>query len=106
MYRVTCNQCGASVTTPDGNTDALACPCCPEPHSHEQAANGCPGAGLNHPGAECGHDDPAACVVVTGAGEDCPGGHCHVNLEGCAVCRPCTVEWMGAVIAAPVVVRA
>ena len=84
MYRVTCNQCGASVITPDGNSDALACPCCPEAHSHEANANACPGAGLNHAdGAACG-----------------PG------TDGCQVCRPCTIEWMGIAPAVPAVIRA
>ena len=106
MYRVTCNQCGASVITADGGTDALACPCCPEPHSHEANANACPGAGLNHEGAPCGHPDPLACIVVTGPGEDCPGGHCHPAVDGCQVCRPCTVEWTGTVPAVPAIVRA
>ena len=106
MFRVTCNQCGASVVTPDGNTDALACACCPEAHSHEANANACPGAGLNHLGAACGHEDPAACVVLTEAGEPCPGGHCHVNVDGCQVCRPCTVAWMGAVPSVPAVIQA
>ena len=101
MYRVTCNGCGASVITPDGNSDALACQCCPEPHSHEEAANGCLGAGLNHTDVPCAHPDPASCLVVTPPGEDCPGGHCHVSLADCTVCRPCTLEWVGAIQAGP-----
>ena len=83
MYRVTCNQCGASAVTPDGNSDALACPCCPEEHSHEANANACPGAGLNHAGGE-------ACGLFT---------------EGCQVCRPCTIELM-AMAPVPLVIRA
>jgi hypothetical protein len=107
MYRVTCSQCGASVVTEDGNSDRLACPCCPEPHSHEANANDCPGAGLNHEGAGCAHPDPAACLAVTPAGEDCPGGHCHLLLDGCQVCRPCMIEFVGAgaLTTVPVVVR-
>ena len=84
MYRVTCNQCGASVITSDGNTDALACPCCPEAHSHEANANGCPGAGLNH----------------------ADGAACGLGVEDCTVCRPCTVEFAGIVRTGPVVVQA
>ncbi len=74
MYRVTCFQCGASVVTEDGNSDRLACPCCPEPHSHEAAANGCAGAGLAHDGDACGLD-----------------------VDGCQVCRPCEITFMGVV---------
>ena len=84
MYRVTCNQCGASVITPDGNSDALACACCPEQHSHEANANACPGAGLNHPG----------------------GAACGLGVDGCQVCRPCTIEWAGVVTPVPAVIRA
>ena len=106
MYRVTCNQCGASVITPDGNSDALACACCPEAHSHEANANACPGAGLNHAGARCPRLHPADCVVVTGPGEDCPGGHCALGVKGCQVCRPCTITWTGTVLSVPAVVQA
>jgi hypothetical protein len=77
MWRVTCKQCGASVITEDGNSDALACPCCPEPHSHEAAANGCDAA----------HDAP-----------------CSPGVDGCTVCRPCEITFMGSVQLSPVVV--
>jgi len=107
MYRVTCNGCGASVITPDGNSDALACPCCPEPHSHEESANSCPGMGLNHVGVECAHPAGGAeCLAVTGPGEDCPGEHCHMMLDGCTVCRSCTLEWLGVMPVTPAVIRA
>jgi hypothetical protein len=78
MYRVTCSQCGASVVTEDGNSDRLACPCCPEPHSHEEAANGCPGT----------HD-----------------GDCALEAADCTVCRPCEITFVGTVPLSPVVVR-
>lgn len=98
MYRVTCKQCGASVITPDGNSDALGCTCCPEPHRHEAAANGCPGAGLNHDGAPCHLDGGGLdCLVVTPPGEPCPGAHCGLGVDGCTVCRPCVIEFTGIV---------
>jgi hypothetical protein len=115
VYRVTCKQCGASVITDDGNSDRLACQCCPVAHSHEEAANACPGAtGTNdlttqHAGAPCPHPSPNgrecnAITPVPGAsnlapeGEDCPGGHCWPGVEGCTVCRPCNIEWIGQIV--------
>ncbi len=119
MWRVTCKQCGASVITPDGNSDALACPCCPEPHSHEERANACPDAELpvdqRHGMAACAHpsEDGTGCNHLTpngtrlgppGPPEPCPGGHCWPGMPGCTVCRPCDVEWLGQVLAAPAAV--
>jgi hypothetical protein len=66
-------------------------PCCLQDHHHGQNAGACPGAGLRHAGAACSHADPKACLVVTDAGEDCPGGHCGLGVDGCTVCRPITV---------------
>lgn len=107
MWRITCHQCGASAITQDGNTDVLACPCCPEPHSHEANAGACPGAGRKHDGAECAHPDGGkACNAVTPLGKACPGGHCHVSMPDCQVCRPVDLAWLGTVQLGPVVVRA
>jgi hypothetical protein len=61
-------------------------------HGHDAAAMACPGLGNNHEGAEC--PTGAACVVVTPAGEDCPGGHCAKAVDGCTVCRPITITGM------------
>jgi len=87
---------------------AVACPpdsdCCHENHDHAAAANACPG---NHADAEC--PEPKNCRVWKGATADakhplfvagshplfkgsdpgdCPGGHCHKDVQGCTVCRP------------------
>lgn len=109
MYRVTCKQCGASGIAEDGNRlqQAVGCPCCTQAHDHDRAANACPGAGQDdytqqHPGADCAH--PAggiACAVVTPIGEDCPGGHCFPGVDGCTVCRPLHIEWLGEVRLTP-----
>ncbi len=93
MLRVQCNQCGKSAYTdnvldPDS---ALACDCCPQQHDHAAAANACIGAGVSHAGTPCPDSSPAACTVVTPEGEDCPGGHCGLGVDGCAVCRPVTI---------------
>jgi hypothetical protein len=107
MYRVTCKGCGASVVTEDGNSDRLACTCCPESHSHETAANSCPEAAeliyARHGGAACTMGGPD-CVQLTPAGADCPGGHCAPGVPGCTVCRPCHIEFMGQIQLGPVVV--
>jgi hypothetical protein len=95
MYRVECKQCGMSVFSPDGNTDALSCPCCPENHSHEGNANDCPGAGMNHVGVPCPESDPVYGCSVTPPGEECPGEHCGAGVDGCQVCRPCNVYFVG-----------
>ena len=80
---------GATVICPP-DTD-----CCHEDHSHDTAANGCPGAGLRHEGVACPHPDGGAgCLVVTPPGEPCPGGHCHVSLPDCTVCRPVTITML------------
>jgi hypothetical protein len=102
---VSCSGCPPEghLGPPEGHLDicpfkdlgaALSCRpgsgCCPEDHSHDGAANACPGAGTGHPGAAC----PAAaadCIAVTPRGEPCPGGHCARGVPGCTVCRPITV---------------
>ena len=65
--------------------------CCAVQHNHGQAANACPGIGLNHHGAPCSHPNPLACLVVTPEGTECPGGHCGKGVDGCTVCRPITI---------------
>jgi hypothetical protein len=95
--RVQCQQCLAVTQLPDG-ADPHAhtwCGCCPitgddgQPHHHGQAAAACPGSGgEGHPGQPCPHPNPHACIRLTPAGEDCPGGHCGVGVDGCTVCRP------------------
>ena len=107
MLHIQCNQCGRWVVAgPEAGADpdsALACGCCPADHNHGQAANACPGAGLNHPGAPCPHPDGGrgrACNVATPLGEDCPGGHCGLGVEGCAVCRPITITLLAGSAAA------
>lgn len=69
---------GANVTC-DGSSPA----CCTQEHSHDEAANTCPG----------GHGvcTLAKCAVITPAGEPCPGGHCGKGIDGCTVCRPVTI---------------
>jgi hypothetical protein len=70
--------------------------------SHDAAANACPGG---HDDAAC--PEPKTCKTWAGMtadtrhpqyeGEppgDCPGGHCHKDLDGCTVCRPVSVEVM------------
>jgi hypothetical protein len=66
---------------------------CPEPST-------CPGwAGMVRDVAQLNPDNPAHQAIraelearygrpITG---DCPGGHCHKDIDGCAVCRPITV---------------
>jgi hypothetical protein len=96
--RVQCQQCLA-VTQLDDGEDPHAhtwCGCCtqtdPEtgqPHHHGRAAEACPGnGGAGHEGAPCPHPNPAVCIRLTPAGEDCPGGHCGIGVDGCTVCRP------------------
>jgi hypothetical protein len=107
---LTCNGCKATAVVscpgcpPGGHLEdcafrdlgaALSCPagsgCCAEGHSHDAAANACPGAGTGHPGAACPHPESADCIAVTPRGEPCPGGHCARGVPGCTVCRPITV---------------
>jgi hypothetical protein len=99
VYRVTCKQCGASGIAEDGNRlqQAVSCTCCTQAHDHDGAANGCPEAGAEgerHGGADCTLGD-RACVVLTPAAEECPGGHCGPGVDGCTVCRPVTAEFLG-----------
>jgi hypothetical protein len=66
-------------------------PCCQLDHSHDQAANSCPGiAAGGHPGTACVLD--TACGVFTPKGEACPGGHCQQGNPDCTVCRTVTIE--------------
>jgi hypothetical protein len=105
MYRVTCKQCGASGITDNGHRlqAAVSCPCCPEAHDHDEAANACPEVGqpldARHGGAACPHpsENGVGCSHLTPVGEPCPGGHCWPGVDGCTVCRPLTVEWLGLV---------
>lgn len=91
MFHIACNGCGGWTLSADASDpDALLkCGCCPENHHHGRAASACPGAGGNHPGVACptGPD----CLVVTPAGDPCPGGHCGKDVAGCTVCRPITI---------------
>ena len=32
-------------------------------------------------------------------GDECPGGHCHVALEDCTVCRPMTITVLAGSVA-------
>ena len=132
MLQVTCKQCSATAYVdctceiiapgtkpPDGHlalcpltdlgSNVLCDPesgCCQESHSHDAAANACPGivAG-GHPGAPC-PDEGKRCLVYSGghsAARDldpevrvrragkCPGGHCGPGVEGCTICRPVTI---------------
>lgn len=70
MFRVKCNQCGAETIAlgdPFG-TDPPGCHCCPEDHNHDEAANACPG---DHK------------------------GDCGLGVDGCTVCRPLTITFLG-----------
>ena len=97
--------------------------CCELPHSHDQAANACPGAG-RHEGVPCpagdvcrfwdGHkahiaglnpDNPvhmqvkAEAEALHGVAEGtCPGGHCGKGVPGCTVCRPITITAMAGTV--------
>ncbi len=107
MYLLQCDGCRASTvvscTCPPGSrehvpgcalTDIganLACVpgagCCAEDHSHDEAANACPGG---HEGQKC--PDPGTCGVTEGDG--CAGGHCGKGVPGCTVCRPITIAML------------
>jgi hypothetical protein len=105
MYRITCHTCGASIISPSGDADALACGCCKIAHSHNEAANNCPGQDGGHPGELCPSPDAGVgCTAVTPAGEICPGGHCHVKIADCRVCRSVDLAWIGMAPVGPVVV--
>lgn len=99
MYRVTCKQCGASGITDNGHQlqNAVSCRCCTQDHDHDESANACPEAGIEgvrHGGADCTLGD-RACIVLTPEAEECPGGHCGPGVDGCTVCRPLLVQWLG-----------
>lgn len=88
---VQCKQCLATASVPDGVDPHTMtwCQCCTIEHHHGQAAESCSGNnGVGHEGAPCTFPNPRACTVVTPPGEDCPGGHCGVGVDGCTVCRP------------------
>lgn len=77
--------------------------CCKVDHDHGAAANAC---ATDHSAHEC--VTPKGCPVHQGqnadahralaeAGEpvpDCPGGHCALGVQGCAVCRPLIITVM------------
>lgn len=89
----------------------LACRCCPENHDHAAAANACPGGhddapcpeprdcrlwknatvDARHPLYEGGHPLLAPGHRKGDPVPDCPGGHCHKDVPGCAICRPVTI---------------
>lgn len=102
MIHIQCKQCGKwSVFGPEAGADpdaALQCGCCPLNHHHGQAANACPGAGINHTGADCPENEPENCTVLTPVGVDCPGGHCGLGVSGCTVCRPITITLLAGVV--------
>lgn len=130
MLQVTCKQCSSTVyvdctclpgTKPAGGHNPLCAmtdlgsnlqchpdgDCCQEDHSHDQAANACPGiAAGGHPGEPCPAPNPDRCLVYSGgysAARDlapeqrvrrtgtCPGGHCGFGVKGCTICRPITI---------------
>jgi hypothetical protein len=106
MYRVTCKGCGASAITDNGQMlqNAVSCQCCTKNHDHQEAADSCTGSGAasldqQHPGADCGHPrgDGTICTVLTPQGSDCPGGHCGPKVDGCTVCRPLDVDYLGTI---------
>ena len=75
-YLVSCNGCAASAVIEGGRpNDQLSCNCCTVDHSHQDAADTCPGAG-----------------DLPGHAEACAPG-----VSGCTVCRPVTVSYLGTV---------
>jgi hypothetical protein len=103
MYHVLCQVSGTSGFTEDPNSPygALACPpgsgCCEVDHDCGEAASTCSGGHGACP-------TPNNCKVWlsmqphlensnqrdTSAGP-CPGGHCGLGVDGCAVCHPLTI---------------
>jgi hypothetical protein len=89
---------------------AITCPpssgCCQEEHSHGKTANSCT---ADHSGEAC--PDPAGkCRAWNNAKHhasggvqplpaelqgDCPGGHCHQDLESCAGCHALIITLIG-----------
>lgn len=94
LARVTCKQCGA--TTLVEHTDfqgAITCNCCTVNHDHDENANSCSGVDANHEGVPCAEPTGTEnCNMLTPLGEDCPGGHCGPDVDGCTVCRPITID--------------
>lgn len=104
MLRIECPGCGTSAYTEnqaDPDT-GLTCPpdsaCCQDGHHHGNAAASCPGGHGACP-------SPDACPVWLGmqphlpgsrirdtSAGPCPGGHCGLGVDGCAVCRPLKIE--------------
>jgi hypothetical protein len=91
--------------------------CCHDDHDHAAQANGCPVAAANGGDGHRDCPEPATCPLhasvkahyaatvayaaeANGGGaamlavvgpeppDDCPGGHCHWDLDDCTVCRP------------------
>jgi hypothetical protein len=88
--------------------------CCHDDHDHAAQANGCPGghgdcpepatcalhrsvkahhAAMMAAAAEA-NGDRAAMVLPPEPPDDCPGGHCHWELDECTVCRPLIIAAM------------
>jgi hypothetical protein len=79
---------GGTVTCPPGSG------CCDgSAHPgvyHDQAANACPQIDQGTHGA-C--PEPDACKSSRSTAEDpCSGGHCHLGIADCTVCRTVTIE--------------
>lgn len=84
--------------------------CCQESHDHGAKARACPGIpgdGDNHPGEPCPFPEgqckswissTSSVAGKTDAGP-CPGGHCAPGVDGCTVCRPITITFMGGISA-------
>jgi len=97
--------------------------CCHDDHDHAMQANGCPQHAANGGPGHAGCPEPATCslhasvkahhaamrvaaaeangdqaVLLAGLGppppDDCPGGHCHWDLDDCTVCRPLVIVAM------------
>jgi len=99
------HQVGCPMVNPDA---LVACPpggpCCQQDHDHAAEANACPGGHgacpepescRMHANVKAHH---AANAMAGPAGDpppdDCPGGHCHVGLDDCTVCRPLIITAM------------
>lgn len=82
--------------------DPQATGCCTQDHHHGEAS----ACSTDHTGTPCPAPDSLACTAATEAGEICPGGHCHVSLDDCAVCRPVTIQALPGTVQANVGVPA